>query len=60
MDYTLDTDCKQGTINGQDPTNLAEAELLNAACQLAYGGAASGYAACCQIKIIEYDNMGHC
>jgi len=36
-DYTLDANCKQGTINGQDPTNLAEAELLNAACQVAYG-----------------------
>jgi len=35
--YQLTADCKAGTINGQDPASAAEAELLNAACQVAYG-----------------------
>lgn len=35
--YQLTADCQQGTINGQDPASAAEAELLNAACQVAFG-----------------------
>lgn len=35
--YQLTADCQSGTINGQDPATAAEAELLNAACQVAYG-----------------------
>jgi hypothetical protein len=37
--YQLTADCQAGTINGQDPASAAEAELLNAACQVAYGTA---------------------
>ena len=36
-DYQLNANCKQGTLNGQEPINIEEAELLNAACQVAYG-----------------------
>jgi hypothetical protein len=36
-DYQLSANCNQGTINGQEPSNAEEAELLNAACQVAYG-----------------------
>ena len=36
-DYQLNANCKQGTLNGQEPSNIEEAELLNAACQVAYG-----------------------
>ena len=36
-DYQLNANCKQGTLNGQQPINIEEAELLNAACQVAYG-----------------------
>jgi hypothetical protein len=35
--YQLTANCNQGTINGQEPSNASEAELLNAACQVAYG-----------------------
>ncbi len=35
--YRLTADCKAGTLNGRDPGTAAEAELLNAACQVAYG-----------------------
>ncbi|QPN70572.1 hypothetical protein [Synechococcus sp. CBW1108] len=38
-EYQLNANCKRGTINGQDPNSAAEAELLNAACQVAYGSA---------------------
>ncbi|NOL47500.1 hypothetical protein SynMITS9220_00826 [Synechococcus sp. MIT S9220] len=31
-------DCRQGTINGGTPNNGNEAQLLNAACQVAFGG----------------------
>ena len=37
--YQLSADCNSGTLNGQDPSSAAEAELLNAACQVAYGAA---------------------
>ena len=30
-------DCRQGTINGGTPNNGNEAQLLNAACQVAFG-----------------------
>ena len=35
--YQLTADCNAGTLNGRDPGSPAEAELLNAACQVAYG-----------------------
>ena len=35
--YQLTADCNSGTLNGRDPGTPAEAELLNAACQVAYG-----------------------
>ena len=38
-DYQLNANCKQGTLNGQEPSNIEEAELLNAVCQVAYGSA---------------------
>jgi hypothetical protein len=38
-EYQLNANCNRGTINGQDPNSAAEAELLNAACQVAYGSA---------------------
>ena len=37
--YQLSADCRAGTLNGQQPTSAAEAELLNAACQVAFGNA---------------------
>lgn len=33
----LSADCNQGTLNGNDPQTAAEAELINAACQVAFG-----------------------
>ena len=39
IDYRLNANCKKGTINAREPRNLQEAELLNAACQVAYGQA---------------------
>ncbi len=33
----FDADCNRGTLNGRNPTSASEAELLNAACQVAYG-----------------------
>jgi len=36
-DYQLYANCNRGTINGQEPSNAEEAELLNAACQVAFG-----------------------
>lgn len=37
--YQLTADCQAGTLNGNVPTSAAEAELVNAACQVAYGTA---------------------
>lgn len=37
--YQLSADCRGGTLNGQQPNTAAEAELLNAACQVAFGSA---------------------
>jgi hypothetical protein len=34
---TMEADCSDGTLNGSRPNTAAEAELLNAACQVAYG-----------------------
>ena len=36
-DYQLDANCKKGTLNSQEPMKIEEAELINAACQVAYG-----------------------
>ncbi len=38
-EYQLNANCNSGTLNGQDPSNAEEAQLLNAACQVAYGSA---------------------
>ncbi|MBW4529244.1 MAG: hypothetical protein KME02_01015 [Aphanothece saxicola GSE-SYN-MK-01-06B] len=37
--YQLSADCQSGLLNGQVPGNAQEAELLNAACQVAFGTA---------------------
>ncbi|MCP9849605.1 hypothetical protein [Cyanobium sp. Morenito 9A2] len=37
--YELSADCNAGLINGQEPQNAQEAELLNSACQVAFGNA---------------------
>lgn len=36
-EVALNADCKRGTLNGRNPTSAEEAELLNAACQVAFG-----------------------
>jgi hypothetical protein len=35
--YRLEADCADGLLDGEVPTTLAEAELINAACQVAFG-----------------------
>jgi hypothetical protein len=37
IDYQLSSDCNAGLINGKEPKTAAQAELLNAACQVAFG-----------------------
>lgn len=37
--YELTADCQRGLINGREPSSSDEAELLNAACQIAFGTA---------------------
>ncbi|MEB3200655.1 MAG: hypothetical protein VKK62_09040 [Synechococcaceae cyanobacterium] len=37
--YQLTADCNTGLINGNPPGSAAEAELLNSACQVAFGNA---------------------
>ncbi len=37
--WQLTADCNAGTLNGREPNSSQEAELLNAACQVAYGQA---------------------
>jgi hypothetical protein len=37
--YQLTADCQSGLLNGREPSSSQEAELLNAACQVAYGTA---------------------
>ena len=36
-DYQLSAECNTGMINGEEPKTAAQAELLNAACQVAFG-----------------------
>ena len=38
-EYQLSADCQRGLLNGREPNSAAEAELLNAACQVAFGTA---------------------
>jgi hypothetical protein len=33
----MEADCEDGLLNGEVPTSLAEAELVNTACQVAFG-----------------------
>jgi hypothetical protein len=33
----FNADCNRGTLNGRNPSSASEAELLNAACQVAFG-----------------------
>jgi hypothetical protein len=35
--YEMEADCEEGLLNGEVPTSLSEAELVNAACQVAFG-----------------------
>ncbi len=37
MKYQMQADCSDGLLNGEVPTSLAEAELINTACQVTYG-----------------------
>jgi hypothetical protein len=34
---TMRADCRRGTLNGSTPNTIGEAELMNAACQVAFG-----------------------
>ncbi len=36
--YQMDADCADGELNGHAPNSAAEAQLLNTACQVAFGG----------------------
>jgi len=36
-DFQMQADCDDGLLNGEVPTTYAEAELINAACQITYG-----------------------
>ena len=36
-EVAMNADCKRGTLDGRDPSTAREAELLNAACQVAFG-----------------------
>ena len=38
-EYKLSADCQRGLINNREPSSAQEAELLNAACQVAFGSA---------------------
>ncbi len=35
--FEASADCRTGSLNGREPASAAQAELLNAACQVAYG-----------------------
>lgn len=35
--YRMEADCADGLLDGEVPISLAEAELINAACQVAFG-----------------------
>lgn len=37
--FEMEADCRSGLLNGNEPDTAAEAELVNAACQVAYGSA---------------------
>ncbi|MCP9791354.1 hypothetical protein KBZ20_04525 [Vulcanococcus limneticus Candia 3F8] len=37
--YQLSADCNSGLLDGREPQSLEEAQLLNAACQVAFGAA---------------------
>ncbi len=37
LKYQMQADCTDGLLNGEVPTTLAEAELINTACQITYG-----------------------
>ena len=36
--FSMDADCRDGELNGYAPNDAAEAQLLNAVCQVAFGG----------------------
>ncbi|MEB3353387.1 MAG: hypothetical protein VKM34_04025 [Cyanobacteriota bacterium] len=36
-EVAMNADCKRGTLDGRNPSTAQEAELLNAACQVAFG-----------------------
>lgn len=36
--YEMEADCNEGLLNGEVPTTPAEAQLINAACQVTFGG----------------------
>ncbi|MBM5824768.1 MAG: hypothetical protein FJ054_05270 [Cyanobacteria bacterium M_surface_10_m2_119] len=36
-EVAMNADCRQGTLDGRNPSTAQEAELLNAACQVAFG-----------------------
>jgi hypothetical protein len=36
-EVALNADCKRGTLDGRNPSTSQEAELLNTACQVAFG-----------------------
>jgi hypothetical protein len=35
--FSMTADCRNGTLNGSEPNDAAEAQLLHAACQVAFG-----------------------
>ncbi|MFM7266900.1 MAG: hypothetical protein ACKOZW_15185, partial [Cyanobium sp.] len=35
--FEAQADCREGELNGREPAGAAQAELVNAACQVAYG-----------------------
>ena len=39
VSYQMTADCTNGTLNGVQPASAPEAELLNSACQVAFGNA---------------------
>jgi hypothetical protein len=39
VSYQMTADCNNGTLNAVQPASAAEAELLNSACQVAFGNA---------------------
>lgn len=39
VSITMQADCRRGSLNGSTPNTIGEAELMNAACQVACGRA---------------------